>query len=266
MSIDEIVAAVESRTNAIVDALGRLDESSLLAPSELPEWSRLTIACHLRYGAEALRRMTEATTAGEEASYYPNGRDRERPTTFVPRPDERATDVVESLGRTSAELNATWRALDESQWELVLREPEGSSDLGPLALNRLPRLRLTEVEVHGSDLGVGLDDWSATFVTLALPFRLEWLNTRRTNHREVDATVEGSWLLRATDGPTYLVVVDNGHVESHPAPSGATARATIEASSRDLLALLLGRRARASLTVSGDEAFAHAFTRAFPGP
>jgi uncharacterized protein (TIGR03083 family) len=264
--IDDIVTAVDARTNAIVDALGRLDETSLLAPSELPEWSRLTIACHLRFGAETLRRMTEATVAGEQASYYPHGRERERPTTFVPRPGGGGVDVVASLARTSAALCATWRALDASQWELVLREPEGAQDLGPLALERLPRLRLTEVEVHGTDLGVGLDDWSATFVHIALPFRLEWLNSRRTNHRAVDDTVEGSWLLRATDGPTYLVSVDSGHVESHPAAPGSTARAVIEASSRDLLALLLGRRARAPLTISGDEELARAFTRAFPGP
>ena len=266
MQIDEIVTAVDARTNAIIDALGRLDETSLLAPSELPEWSRLTIACHLRFGAEALRRMTVAAVAAEEASYYPHGRDQQRPTTLVPRPAERAVDVVESLARESAELQIAWRALEASQWALVLREPRGSSDLGPLALNRLPRLRLTEVEVHGSDLGVGLDDWSDTFVNTALPFRLEWLNTRRTNNREVDGDVEGSWLLRARDGPTYFVSVENGHVESHPASSGSAARAVIEASSRDLLALLLGRRARAPLTVSGDEDFARAFTRAFPGP
>src|SRR5205085_928812 len=91
-------------------ALGRLDETSLVAPSELPDWSRLTIACHLRFGAEAFRRMTEAAIAGEPASYYPEGRDAERPTTLVPRPSDRAVDVVGSLAHESAELHGAWRA------------------------------------------------------------------------------------------------------------------------------------------------------------
>jgi len=266
LSIDDIVTAVDARTSAIVDVLGRLDEASLVAPSELPDWSRLTIACHLRFGAEAFRRMTEAAIAGEPASYYPEGRDPQRPTTLVPRPRERAVDVVESLAHASAELHGAWRAVTPSQWSLQVREPAGSRDLGDLALAQLPLLRLTEVEVHGSDLGVGLDDWSETFVTAALPFRLDWLNTRRTNHRPVDGDIEGSWLLRASDGPTHLVSVDNGRVESRPVASTSAARAVIEASSRDLLALLLGRRARSSLMVSGDEDLARAFTRAFPGP
>jgi len=89
-------------------------------------------------------------------------------------------------------------------------------------------LRLTEVEVHGSDLDVGLDDWSAAFVETALPFRLDWLNSRRSNHRAVDEGVQGSWLLHASDGSTYLVSVKGASVESRPADPSAPARATIE--------------------------------------
>src|SRR5205085_10927089 len=117
----------------------------------------------------------------------------------------------------SAELHAAWSTLDDAQWDLAVVEPEGKTDLGPLTLARLPLLRLTEVEVHGSDLDVGLDDWSATFVRAALPFRLDWLNARRTNHRAVNEGVQGSWLLRSTDGPTYLVTVKGVSVESRPA-------------------------------------------------
>jgi hypothetical protein len=71
-----LAAAVATRTDEIVAALETLDERDLLTPSELPEWSRLTIACHLRYGANALARVTDAVLAGRPASYYPGGRDR----------------------------------------------------------------------------------------------------------------------------------------------------------------------------------------------
>lgn len=266
MSLAALVAAVDARTNTIVDALAALDERGLLEPSLLPDWNRLTIACHLRYGAQAFLRMTNGTLHGEPVLYYPAGREAQRPSTLVPEPGERPEAVVGSLSVASAELHAVWSTREDSHWELPVVEPERKVDLGALTLSRLPLLRLTEVEVHGSDLDVALDDWSATFVRTALPFRLDWLNARRTNHRVVDSSIEGSWLLRATDGPTYLVTVDGGRVESHAAEAGATARAVIETSSRDLLALLLGRPLRTPPTISGDADLAAAFTRAFPGP
>lgn len=47
----DLVAAVRRRTDEVVDALGHLDRDGLRAPSSLPGWSRLTIACHLDGGA-----------------------------------------------------------------------------------------------------------------------------------------------------------------------------------------------------------------------
>ncbi len=108
-------------------------------------------------------------------------------------------------------------------------------------------LRLTELEVHGGDLLLGLD-------------------ARRANHRVFDTDLEGSWLLSATDGPTYRVEVRGRSVESRPVDEGSHAQATIEGSSRDLLALLLGRPGSEPLRLCGDVAFARRFADAFPGP
>ena len=101
---------------------------------------------------------------------------------------------------------------------------------------------------------------------VALPTRLDWLNARRSNHRAFDGGLEGSWLLSATDGPTYRVEVRGSVVESRPVDEGSGAQATIIASSRDLLALLLGRTRSEPLRLSGDVTFARRFEDAFPGP
>jgi uncharacterized protein (TIGR03083 family) len=262
----ELVAAVRRRTEEVVSALRAAGDDGLEAPSLLPGWSRLTIACHLRYGAEAFDRMTAATLEDRPVSYYPGGRDAQRPGTLAPGPDETPADVVASLAAHSGALDRRWAGMREDQWDAVVREPEDRRDLGPLPLSRLPLLRLTEVEVHGSDLGLGLDDWSDVFVRTALAFRLEWLNTRRTNHRQVDGAVEGSWLLTAPDGPTYLVAVEGGRVSSRPSGPGAQADAVVEAPARDLLALLLGRPLLTPVRYGGDVALGQAFSRAFPGP
>jgi hypothetical protein len=104
-------------------------------------------------------------------------------------------------------------------------------------------------------------------VEIALPTRLAWLAVRRTNHRTFEAAITGSWLVVASDGPCWRVTVDGNRVESRPAERTTTdVSARIEGTSRDLLALLLGRSTLHPLRYSGDVAFAVAFTSAFPGP
>ncbi len=260
--------AIATRSARIHHALSKLSTDELGAPSRLEGWTRLTIACHLRFGAVTLARMTEDALAGRATSYYPAGRDAQRPSTLQPYPAESPASVVASLGAANAALTERWERLTEPQWETDVVEPPVAVDLGPISLIRLALLRLSEVEVHGSDLGLGptLDHWSEDFVRLALPFRLEWLNTRRSNHQAFDGAVEGSWLLVASDGPAYLVSVAGDQVVSAPADQATVATSVVEGDSRDILALLLGRPARNALRISGDEAFARSFRRAFPGP
>jgi uncharacterized protein (TIGR03083 family) len=259
-------AAVAGRTAEIVAALGALDDGALHAASGLPGWSRLTIACHLRYGADTLRRMTAGALSGQPVAFYPEGRDRQRPGTLVPGDGEGPTDVVASLADLGNGLHDLWSSLGPDQWGTRVVEPSDNPDLGSMALAQLPVFRLTEVEVHGSDLGLGLADWSELFVRTALPGRLDRLNVRRVNRRPFDATLEGAWLLVASDGPGYRIGVRGAEVESTPADPGVPARAVIEATSRDLLALLLGRPLLRPLRITGDTAFGEAFADAFPGP
>jgi len=228
---------LDALVRATDDVCHGLAGTDLGAPSLLPGWTRLTIACHLRYGAEALHRMTLDALAGRPASYYPLGRDAQRPGTLVPRgPDD---DVVVSLRESSSRLHDLWAAVDD--WSLVVREPAGNPDLGDVPLRRLLLARLTEVEVHGTDLGVGLGPWSDAFVHAVLPMRLEWLNTRRSNHRAVDESNRGSWLLRATDvALSWRIDVDGPTVRSEPS-SDARGAMVVDRPARDLLALVLGR-------------------------
>jgi len=266
MDVAVVIHAVAARTAQIVGALERLDEDELRSPSRLPDWSRLTVACHLRFGAEGFLRLTQSAITGEPAAFYPEGRAHQRPSTLQPGVDETPRDVVRSLAEHSAALHATWGALDASHWTRVVTEPDDNRDLGRLPVSVVPLLRLTEVEVHGSDLDVGIDEWSSTFVSEALPFRLGWLNVRRSNHRPVDDSVIGSWLLRASDGPTYLVSAGADAVQAQRAETETPATAVIDGTSRDLLALLLGRPPREPLVISGDREFGASFSRAFPGP
>jgi uncharacterized protein (TIGR03083 family) len=263
---EELARAAGERTQRLIASLRELDEVALEAPSQLPGWSRLTIACHLRYGSHALRRMTLDALAGRETSYYPRGRVRQRPATLMPAHGERHSDVLDDWQSIAADLDSVWATLDDQRWRTAVIEPANNPDLGSVPLGRLALARLTEVDVHATDLGIDAPDWSSILVEVALPTRLAWLATRRTNLREFDRSVRGSWLLHATEGPRWLVAVGADSVESRPAAEDDDTDGTIHGSSRDLLALLLGRPPLETLRFSGDVSFARSFGLAFPGP
>jgi hypothetical protein len=209
--------------------------------------------------------MTADTCAGRATSYYPEGRAAQRERTLAPAPGESARDVVSDLAVASAALHERWAALNDGEWSTPVREPRDNPDLGPIELSRLPLLRLTEVEVHGCDLAIGLPDWSDAFVAAALPARVAWLNTRRSNHRKVDLGITGTWRLASTEGDTWRVTAQaDGSVQA--VEGDGSAEATISASARDLLATLLGRPTVGAITYRGDVELAKAFSRAFPGP
>jgi uncharacterized protein (TIGR03083 family) len=259
--------ALAWRSLEICSTLASLTERELRGASLLHGWSRLTIACHLRYGAEALTSMTTGALCGQPVASYPDGRTEQRPTTLVPRPGERPAAVVASLRQRCDELQELWSGLSARDWETEVAEPPDRRDLGPVSMRRLLLLRLTEVEVHGGDLGiVGLKPWSNEFVESVLPFRLDWLNQRRTNHTTVDGSVQGTWLFATTDGPSALVSVTGDTVTSRSSLPGAVADATVRCSSRDLLALLLGRPTNAPLEWEGNTDLGARFKAAFPGP
>jgi len=247
-----LVAACARRAVEIVEALGKLPDEEMLAASELPGWSRLTLICHIRYGAQAVLAMTPAVLAGEPAAYYPGGRATQRPGTLVPADGEGPQDVVESFARAMGELVALWAPLQPREWERRVIEPADNVDLSPLTLYQLAVLRLTETDVHAVDFGVGLADWTRELAEAGLPFRVS-----RLQLRSVPVDAKGAWRLNTTEGESYGVAVADGRVSTDTRLGAAT----IAGSRRDLFALLMGRPFTGP--VDGP---VEAFQEMFPGP
>lgn len=269
----ELAATGAERASALIARLRALDPSQLTGPSLLHGWSRLTIACHLRYGTHAFRRMTIDTLARRPTSYYPQGREKQRPATLEPAPGERPADVLDDWAGAARVLDDLWATLGPDDWARLVVEPDGRADLGPVPLGRLAMNRLTETDVHGTDLDIGAPDWSGLLIEVALPTRLGWLASRRTNHRDFDRSLHGSWLLtarRPQDAAQlcWLVATDGASVTSRAATAkdASSADATITGTARDLLALLLGRPPLEPLGLGRDTAMAARFSEAFPGP
>lgn len=262
----EIAEAVASKHTQLIAALRELDDEQLRAASSLPDWDRLTVVCHIRFGAEAINRLVTAAISGVPALFYPEGRDVQRPGTLVPAAGESPRDVVQSLADNSAALDAVLAGVTD--WSTMSREPAGANDLGSMSIERLALLRLTEVEVHAADMNIGVDEWSDTFVRGALAMRVERIGLRLSNSPVPVDRPTGTWLLRATDGKAWLVTSSADGASSRPAAVDEPADGLVEASRRDLLALMLGRPFVGVVNFGGkdDGAFARGFKDAFPGP
>lgn len=254
----DVCDQIERSTRSLVGVLRGATDAVLREDSLLPGWDRLTIVCHLRYGAVALLRMTDDALAGRTTAFYPEGRTAQRPGTLVARPGESSADVVDSLRRQSDALHERWKGLTPSDWGIEIREDADNVDLGDLSMGELAVLRLTEVEVHSTDLGLpDLGPWSETFVDAALRMRLDWLPRRRRSDRPTPSG-RRSWLLTPTDrGSTVLVTVDDLRITSTPAEPDTPADTVIAAPCRELLGMLLGRAAPPGSAT---------FRRCVPGP
>ncbi len=258
----EIAAAVAMRHRELSRVLETIDLETLLGESELPGWSRLTIVCHLRYGAQASEQMTSDALADLPTGFYPGGRAAQRPSTLQPAPDESAADVIQSFNESSAVLDETWSHIPAEAWdETTTREPVGNPDLGSFTLKELAILRLTEVEVHGTDLDLGLSDWSDTFINAAWPMRVTWLPRRHS----ISKSSPISWNLVPTDGPAFNVSVRQAEVTVSEG-TGDNAGVVISGSQAQLLGMLLGRVDISRLAVSGNEVTALQFPNAFLPP
>src|SRR6266508_5533071 len=140
--------------------------------------------------------MTEDAPAGRTTTMYPGGQAERARSTAVPT-TRTASGIVEALDLSSHRLLEQWRGLRPREW----RAPLADDRLGNMLLGRLVALRLTELEVHLSDLGLGFGpaDWSADFVRLCLPMRFAWMSAHHHRRPTADHTIDGRWLFVCDD-------------------------------------------------------------------
>ncbi len=257
ISLGEVRDRVRSRSAEICDALDRLGDS-LETPSALPEWSRLTLACHLRYGAQTTRRMIEATLDGRQSAFYPAGRDAQRESTLRPALGEAPLRVLTSLRDACVELDDVLAGVAEAEWSLHV-EPSTDGDLGAIALSDLLTLRLTEVEVHGTDLNLGLEPWADVFGRAALEQRLA-----RARFEAIVGAVPIAVESVAPDVGTWVVRID-ADGKASVSPTGP-AEATVTATANDHVAMLLGRTPATAPDVAGDREAAAVYRGRIVGP
>ncbi len=249
-----VVGDIQARTARLVAACAELD--ALEQPTLLPDWTVLTVACHLRYGAKVLTQITEATCAGQPSAYYPGGRDLQRPFTLRPALGEPRHHVIDSLAAESDALTRLLSGLSADDWDRPMISTDTTDPLGAVTLRELGLLRLVEVMVHGSDLGLGLDPWPLRFGHWVLPLRVR----RARTVPELSAVVT----FEAVDAPAITAVAADGAlsvIDARPDPD-----MIVSGVANDLVALLLGRSPLGAVSMTGDAPAVAALRRGLVGP
>jgi maleylpyruvate isomerase len=191
-------ARVAAATAILLASAGQISDQQAREPSLLPGWSRGHLLTHLARNADSLRNLLTWARTGVETPQYSSPQER---TDGIERGAGRpAAELLADLDESAAALDAAAADLPEPAWAAQVGSPWGHA--GWYTLWR----RLSEVEIHHVDLGLGYSpaDWPGAFAT----YSLEQSAERFTNARSPAV------VLRSSDAP---VVVRIGPPEDQPA-------------------------------------------------
>ena len=160
-------AASHQRLLAALDAISDVEMDDWFAtPTELPKWTRAHVLAHLALNAESHVHLFAEATRGVQGDQYPGGAKARAQAVF----DASALAPHELINRVRKSiygLEASWARSDGSAWL-----GSGKNVVGTvLPIADLPLFRWREVEVHTSDLGIGITflHWDPLYVRLDLP-------------------------------------------------------------------------------------------------
>lgn len=137
-------------TDLLDRALAAADDDTLHGPTLLEGWTGRHLLAHLAANADALRNLAAWARTGVETPMYAS-------------PEQRNADIEAGSSRpvgelrdwyavSAAALAADLDALDEEQWENLVRTAQGRT----VAATEVPWMRAREVMVHAVDLGTGV--------------------------------------------------------------------------------------------------------------
>lgn len=205
-------------TTRLVRSVDEMDDEAWRAPSLLPAWSRAHVVAHLTLNAEALAGVLDAAGRDEPVAMYASQEQRDADIEALA-----ALDVRELrdrfLASTTRYADAV-AALPEDGWRGTFDRTPG---VRPRPVTDVPAMRLSEVEVHHVDLGLG-----ATPASWSEPFAL--------------ALVEAMVARRPTSVPLRLEATDTGHAWEL-GPAATAAATTVRGTAADLGWWLSGRTA-----------------------
>ena len=151
-----LIEDVDSATARLLATARAIDDVG--APSLLPDWSRGHLLTHIARNADSMvNLLTWARTGVETPQYAPGRRDADIEAGAPRTVDEQIADLVSSAARFATAV----AELPTEAWAAEIRYRSGRA----AAAATVVWTRLSEVEIHHADLGVGYGwrDWPAAF-------------------------------------------------------------------------------------------------------
>lgn len=169
---------LDQATQRLLDAARVLPEPDLRAPSLLPGWSRAHVLAHVARNADAMRNLLIGARVGQQRPAYASAQAREDDIETSAAQAQR--DLMNDLADSAMALRTMIRQLPAEAWSFRVQ----MLDSGPFPAAELLARRLTEVELHHCDLGIGYDaaKWPASFVQAQLPEPMRSLREERMNY------------------------------------------------------------------------------------
>jgi maleylpyruvate isomerase len=164
-ALRELNGQIDFSTQRLIDEARTLTEDDVRAPSLLPGWSRARVLAHVARGADAMRTLLAGAQPGQDRSAHADRQTWEQATERAARmgPSDLAADLADS----AMALRSVVVRLPAEAWRVPLRIP----GLDPFPAAQVLTRRLTELELHHTDLGTGYGpaDWPAAFADMELP-------------------------------------------------------------------------------------------------
>jgi maleylpyruvate isomerase len=215
----ELGSRVEEATKRLEQTAAETTDDQARAPSQLPDWSRGHVLTHLARNADGLRNLLVWARTGVETAQYPSVQARN--DGIEAGAGRRAAELAADIAESAAQFAAEAARLSGADWTVQVAGVRGSGHPAWFTLWR----RLSEVEIHHVDLGLGYRpaDWPEQFSSQCLD-----LVADRFSGPDCVAAL----LVSTDDGAEYRI-----------GPPGQPATVTVTGQTRELLAWLIGRAA-----------------------
>ena len=181
LTVDDVLRHVAEAQQRLEDAVGRMTDADVQAPSALDGWTRGHVLSHLARNADSQVGMLEGAAGDEIVAQYPGG-DAQRDGDIDAGAGRSVADQLADLETGHRRFLAAAAQLSGDQLSGDQWNRHTLSRLGELPAWVTPWARWREVEVHGDDLGLaataGTARLSAAFVAQFLPPELDRLPGR----------------------------------------------------------------------------------------
>jgi maleylpyruvate isomerase len=144
-----LIDGLQSATRRLLATAERLSDTEVRQPSDLPGWTVGHVLTHVARNADALGNLCDWARTGAPKPMYASAESRE--AEIVAGAARSAVVQAEDLAATSSRLQEKFRSLPDAAWTAEVTWPNGKTRTA----DQIVVSRLTEIEVHHVDLGLG---------------------------------------------------------------------------------------------------------------